>query len=126
MSNWSVVIGILGICGTGVWTVYHSRQRPHYVPLRYWSVGFAALLPAWLLAFVGLLGSPSGQGVGVTLPLPALFSSGVGLLGIVLTDALVRRLHASRRAHHPMIYWLLGLVAFVPAWCIALLGLLRR
>ncbi len=126
MGIWSVVIGILGICGTGVWTESRSRQRAHYGPQRYWSVGFAALLPAWFLAFIGLLGSPSEQGVNVSLPHAAFFSSGAGLLGIVFTDAALRRLHTSGRAHRPTTYWLLGVVALVPAWCIALFDLLRR
>lgn len=126
MSTWSVVIGILGICGTGAWMAYHRRQQTHEEPQRHWLMGLAGLLPAWFLAFVGLLGSLSEQGVNVSQPLAALFSSGAGLLGIVLTDAALKRLHASERTRRPMIYWLLGVVALVPAWCIALFDLLRR
>lgn len=126
MSTWSVVIGVLGICGTWAWMAYDTRQRTREEPQRYWLMGLARLLPAWFLAFVGLLGSPPKQGVNISLPVAALVSSGVGLLGIVLTDAAVRRLSTSARACRPTIYWLLGVSALIPAWCIALFDLLRR
>lgn len=126
MSNWTVVIGILGICGTWAWMAHDTRQRDIEKPQRYWMMGLAGILPAWFVAFIGLLGAPTRQGVNVSLPVAALFSSGVGLLGIVLTDAAVRRLHTSGRARRPAIYWFLGVVALVPAWCIALFDLLRR
>ena len=127
MIIWSVVIGILGVGGTGLWMRYHPRQGRHYEPQWYWFVGLAALLPAWFLAFLGLLGSsPPRPDAEVALPLSALFSSAAGLLGAVFTDATVRRLQASGRAPQPLIYWLLGMLSLVPAWCIALIVLLRR
>jgi hypothetical protein len=90
-------------------------QRPHL----HRSLGLAALGPAWLIAFVGLLGgSPTGR------PEASSFlhlSSSAALLGIILSDAAVRQ---SGRAYRSVTYWLLGGAALVPAWGIALLGLI--
>jgi len=126
MLLWSVVVGILGVCGTGVWVTYLGRQRTRYEPQWYWFYGLAALLPAWLLACLGLLTPPSGQGVQVSLPTAVLLASAVGLLGVVGTDAAVRRLQATVRARHPVLYWLLGIASLFPGWGIAVLGLLQR
>lgn len=127
MIVWSVSVGVLGICGTGWWLTSRRRQRPQSHPLWFWCLGLVALLPAWLLAFLGLLASPTGQSVvAVTLPPAALFSSGAALLGVVVTDVAVRRLQASGRPNGRVIYWLLGVVALLPGWGVALVGLLRR
>jgi len=127
MIVWSVSVGVLGICGTGLWLMSRSQQRDYGHPLRVWCLGLVALLPAWLLAFLGLLAAPTGQSVvAVLLPPAAILSSGVGLLGVVATDAAVRRLHASGRLDGRVLYWLLGVVALLPGWGVALFGLLRR
>jgi hypothetical protein len=127
MFTWSVIVGVLGICGMGLWMVYCSRQQPQWQPQWYWFLGLAALFPAWLFTFLSLLGSPSESGVvEVALPPSALFSSGAALLGVVGTDAAVRRLLASGRGPRPVMAWLFGVTSFVPAWGIALFGLLRR
>ena len=127
MLAWSILIGMLGICGTGLGIVYGSRYRPQWQPQWFWLLGLAALFPAWLVTFLSLFGSPSGSaGVEVAVPPAALFSSGAALLGVVGTDAAVRRLLASGRGLRPVMAWLFGIVSFVPAWGIALSGLLRR
>lgn len=123
MSRWSLIIGILGVCGAAVWLRSRMQHGASDAAQRSWLVGLASLFPAWLLAFVGLLSSPAGLEGTDSLPLSALFSSGAGLLGVVLTDAAVRQLLASGRARHPVLYWLLGVVSLMPAWCIALLHL---
>jgi hypothetical protein len=127
MIVWSVSVGVLGICGTGLWLMARSRQQDHGHPLRVWGLGLGAVLPAWLLAFLGLFAAPTGQSaVAVTLPPAAIWSSGVGLLGVVATDAAVRRLHAAGRLNGGALSWLLGVVALLPGWGVALFGLLRR
>lgn len=127
MLTWSVIVGVLGVCGTGLWIRSRSRHRAQWEPQWSWLLGLAALFPAWLLAFLGLLASPSGSGVvGVALPPSALLSSGAGLLGVVGTDAAVRRLLASGHVLRPVTSWLFGVASLVPAWGIALFGLLRR
>lgn len=121
---WSVVTALLGVIGTWVRMTRLARRQLPSGPMPYWFLGIAALLPVWLIAFVGLLGpSPVGR---PELPLEVGFilSSSAALLGLILTDGIMRRLSESGRAHRPVTYWLLGVAAFLPAWGIALLGLL--
>jgi hypothetical protein len=122
MSVWSVVLGVVGVCGSGVWILVDSRRGRAYEPQRAWLIGLAALFPAWLLAFLGLLEMASGLGSEVSLPHSALWSSGAGVLGVVLTDAAVRRLSDAGRTD-PLLPWLLGVIGLVPAWGLALLAL---
>ena len=119
MITWSVVAGVLGICGTGAWIIRLSSRSPHPSPERYWLLGMAALFLAWLIAFLGVLGSSMG-------PMPKgafIGSSSVPLVGVIVTDIVVRHLRQSGRAHRPVIYWLLGVAAILPGWGIALLAL---
>jgi hypothetical protein len=123
MIAWSVLIGLVGALATWGATrslgVRESSQRPHL----YWSLGLAALGPAWLIAFVGLLGgSPTGR-PGASLSVFLHLASSAALVGIILSDGAMRRLRESGRAHRSVTYWLLGGAALVPAWGIALLGL---
>ena len=122
----SIIVGALGLAGTSIWLGYHSRQRQSVGLQRYWYVGLAALLPAWLLAFLGVLTPPAGQEAFDTLPTAGIRSITASLLGIILTDWAVRRLRASQRAPAPVIYWLLGVAALAPAWCITLVSLFLR
>jgi hypothetical protein len=127
MHTWSVIVGVLGVCATGLWLRLPSQQRAQWQPQRCWLLGLVALFPAWLLTFLGLLGFPSGTGVvEEVLPPAALFSSGAGLLGVVATDAVLRRWFAFGHDLRPMLAWLLGVVSLVPAWGIALFALLRQ
>ena len=125
MIAWSVLIGLVGALAT--WGAMRSlggresSQRPHL----HWSLGLAALLPAWLIAFVGLLGasaSPTGRPE-ASLSVFLHLASSAALLGIILSDGAMRRLRESGRAYRSVTYWLLGGAALVPAWGIALLGL---
>ncbi|HXV83008.1 MAG TPA: hypothetical protein VEG60_24355, partial [Candidatus Binatia bacterium] len=84
-----------------------------------WLVGLAALFPAWLIAFLGLLPSSVGPERS-PLPRSALLSSVVALFGVVFTDMVVRRLDASGYSLSPFKYWVLGLAGLLPAWLITL------
>jgi hypothetical protein len=126
MITWSVIVRVLGICGTGLWMLSPSRLRAQWQLQWFWFLGLATLFPAWLLAFLGLLGSPSEMGVVEgALPPSALFSSGAGLLGVVATDAVMRRWLVLGRHFHPVLAWLFGIASLVPAWGIAFFALLR-
>jgi hypothetical protein len=80
----------------------------------------AALFPAWLIAFLGVLSSSAG-----TVPKGVLIgSSAAPLLGAIVTDSVVRHLRQSARSHGRVTYWLLGVTAILPAWGIGLLALI--
>jgi len=119
----SVVAGVLGVLGTCAGMTWFARRQSPRGPIFYWVLGLAALLPGWLIAFVGLLGSSTGERPEPSLELPFILSSSAALLGVILTDAALGRLRGSGREHRPVTYWLLGVAALAPAWGIALLGL---
>ena len=124
MIAWSVVIGLVGTLATWSATrslgARESSQRPHL----HWSLGLAGLAPAWLVAFVALLGaSPTGRPE-ASLSAFLHLASSAALLGIILSDGAMRRLRESGRAYRSVTYWLLGGAPLVPAWGIALLGLI--
>jgi len=121
MTKLSVVLGALGVVGTGVVTPYLSRWLPNPTPHHRWLLGVSGLFPAWLVAFVGLLPSSTGPADQIPLPPVAIFSSSAGLFGIILTEYVLRRLNRSGRVYNPLTYWLLGVGALLPGWCIALL-----
>jgi len=85
-------------------------------------VGIAAIFPAWLLAFLDLLGRSSGPRPEKVVSLSWILTSSLALLGVIATDRIIKRLRESGRARHPVIYWLLGVAALLPAWGIALLA----
>ena len=124
MAKWSVLIAVLGVATTAALVVHLGRRTSHGNPVWYWVLGLAGLLPGWLIAFLGLLGTVPAEG----RPEPSasaswILSSAAALLGLILSDAGLRRLRESGRYHRPVTYWLVGLLAFLPAWGIALLGL---
>ncbi len=124
MIKWSVLAGVLGVLGTGVGTAYLSRQKSSRDRTIYWLLGIAAFLPAWLIAFLDLLARSSGPRPEKALIAVWIFSSSLALLGVIVTDAALKRLHESGRGHRPLTCWLLGVLALLPGWGIAFLGLL--
>jgi hypothetical protein len=123
MRTWSLVVGIVGVLGTGAVVRWLQAKSAGREPRHYWLLGVAALFPAWLLAFLGLLQPANKQPVDVPLPPHALLSSGVGLLGLIATDYLLRRLPKPGTHFSPLTCWLLGCLALVPAWIVLLLSL---
>ncbi|MFQ5851022.1 MAG: hypothetical protein ACE5JU_10600 [Candidatus Binatia bacterium] len=119
MIRLSIVLGVLGLFATGGAVSYLSRRLSCGRPQHYWLLGLAALFPAWLVAFLALIPSPSEQGSRASLPPSVIFSSGAGLLGVIFTESVVRKLDKAGYSS-PTGYWLLGLLALVPAWLMAL------
>lgn len=113
----AALLGVLAGAG-GVLALRGSDRNPHL----YWLLGLVALCPAWAIVFVGLLGPAPGLRLEAGLIVAFVLSSAAGLLGVILTEAAVRRLGESGAARRPALYWLLGVVALAPAWVIALLG----
>lgn len=125
MSGWSILAGLLGVLGTGGGMLYLARRGFPQRSELYWLLGITALLPAWLIAFLDLLGRSSGPRPEKALSLSWILTTSVALLGVIVTDQVVKRLRESGRDRRPVIYWLLGVVALLPAWGIALLALSR-
>ena len=120
MIHWSVWIGILGVFGTAGVLAYLRRREISPLVEYSWLLGLAGLAPAWLVAILSLLGQTPAEVIDTPLPRPVLISSAVALLGVIFTDVLNRRLLARDISPRSTTVWLLGVVAFIPAWMIAL------
>ena len=126
MTGWSILAGLLGVLATGVAMAFlsrHDSSRPRTI---YWLLGMAALLPAWLIAFLDLLGRSSGPRPEKASSAAWILSSSAALLGVILTDVTLRRLRESGRDPGAVTCWLLGVLALLPGWGIALLGLILK
>jgi uncharacterized membrane protein (GlpM family) len=115
----SLVIGVVGALASAVATII-LKDRP---PRHYWLLGLASLFPAWLIAFLTVISPASQSPVDVPLPPRALFSSAVGLMGIIATDYLLRQSERTGRVFTPVLCWWIGLAALVPAWLMAAVNL---
>lgn len=121
MKTSSIILGVIGVIGTGALTPYLNRCLPNPSARHYWLLGVSALFPAWLVAFVSLLPSSTAGADRIPLPRPALFSSAVALFGIIVTEYFLRRMNRSGRVYDSATYWLFGVAALLPGWCLALL-----
>ena len=122
MTKLSIVLGVLGLVATAVVMSYASRWVSNWGPRPHWLLGLAAIFPAWLIAFLGLLSSSVGPEYD-PLPRSALLSSVVALLGVVFTDMAVRQVDKRGYFLSPFTYWFLGAAGLLPAWVIALWNL---
>ena len=93
------------------------RGRSPIAPL-----GLVTLLPAWLVAFVGLLGTTPGVRPQLVSGAAWLLSAAAGLIGAIATEARVRETGDFAEAHQATRLWRLGVLAFLPAWVIVLSG----
>lgn len=118
MIHWSLVTGLVGVVAARLGTARLDRRGLTRQPEVFWALGLAALLPAWLITFIGLLGSARDGRPGRSL----LLSVAAALLGVIVTDARVRRLRQAGGSCQAARYWRLGVWALLPAWAIALLG----
>ena len=123
MLRWSLVAGLVGVLGMRVGLIRLERAGNRPVEV-YWLLGLAALLPAWVIAFLGLLGHAAGRFPERSFEAWWILSSSAAILGVILADAAVRRLRAADEAYRPTRYWLVGVMTFLPAWGIAVLGML--
>lgn len=115
----SLIIAAMGVFGAWGALAYLDRKTSGRQEHCYWFLGLAGLFPAWLIAFLGLLQPVTQKPDETPLPPRALLSSGALLCGIIVTDYLLRRLQKSGRTLRPVAYWILGLIALLPAWLIA-------
>jgi hypothetical protein len=96
-----------------------ARRPTPPTPRVLWVAGLPALLLAWLVPFVSLLNA-SGTIEG---PPRKTFmgASAAALLGVLVSDWLINREEARASGQRPLISWLLGVAALVPAWLVALI-----
>ena len=120
MIAWSAVASVVGLAGTAALVARFKSRWPAWGPERYWVIGLAALLPAWLMAFLATIGPPGGEGPNKPL---FIITSALPLLGIIVTDALLRHWRAQRRVPGPIACWFLGIAAILPGWGITLIAL---
>lgn len=118
LPGWSLALAALGLLASGL--VLHRVRARLPEPHGPWLLGLAALFPAWLLSFVAglgyrVIGGPVEEG----LPVPLVLSSAAGLVGVIVTEALVRRRAERGRPWPPLASWALGALALAPAWAIA-------
>jgi len=117
----SLVAAALGVLASGLVLAHLGRRPEGPEPSLAWLLGLLGVLPGWVVAFVGLLGAAEAP-VG-PIRLAFVGSSAGGLVGVILTDVLVRRLRAAGPPRPVVTYWLLGLLAMTPAWLVTLVGL---
>ncbi|MFQ5897697.1 MAG: hypothetical protein ACE5JN_05555 [Candidatus Methylomirabilia bacterium] len=124
MIHWSALAIVVGVGGTWLGVRWLDRRQSSRPPEVDWLLGVIALLPAWLIAFLSLLGRAVETLPEASAAVWPIASAAAALLGVIVTDATVRRLRGSDARERRTRYWAAGLASLVPAWGIALLGVL--
>ena len=116
---WSLAFGIVGVAVSRWGARALARRGSPPTPRALWVVGLPALLFAWIVPFVALLNA-SGTIEG---PPRKTFmgASAVAILGVLVSDWLINREEKRESVRRPLVSWLLGVVALVPAWLVALI-----
>jgi hypothetical protein len=122
----SVFLALLGVVASRVSLASLTKDDASRDPHAYWILGMCALLPAWLVAFVGLLGSQPDVRPRLVSGVAFMLSVAAGLVGVIATEARVRETGDSVEARHATRLWRLGALAFVPAWVVVLIGYAAR
>jgi len=120
----SVLLGLIGVVASRIGLTHLTADGASRDPHAYWALGLVTLVPSWLVAFVGLLGTTPG--VRPQLVSGALLSAAAGLIGAIATEARVRETENFAEAHQATRLWRLGVLAFLPAWVIVLSGHVAR
>lgn len=118
----SIALGLIGLAITQSVMARMSRDDAGYPADAYWLLGIGGILPAWLVLFVGLLGRMSGRTPRMSVAAWWVLSSAAALGGVIITHGRLRRHVESGDGRPPRAFWRLGVVALMPAWCLALVG----
>jgi hypothetical protein len=121
----SLAAGGLGLAVTFLVERALRRRGVEGPPIRPWLLGLCALGLAWVIALIGLLDVVGASATGRPRTL-FLMPSAAGLLGVIASDALLRRLDATGRPPGWLLRWLLGVAALAPSWALLLVLLLRQ
>ena len=116
---WSMAFGIVGVAVSRWGARALARRGSPPTPRALWVVGLPALLFAWIVPFVALLNA-SGTIEG---PPRKTFmgASAAAILGVLVSDWLINREEKRESERRPLVSWLLGVAALVPAWLVALI-----
>ena len=116
---WSLALGVVGAAVSRWGARTLARRDTPPTPRALWVVGLPALLFAWLVPFVSLLNA-SGTIEG---PPRKTFmgASAAAILGVLASDWLINREEKREPERRPLVSWLLGVAALVPAWLVALI-----
>ena len=122
----SVLLGLIGVFASRFGLTCLNANGASRDPHASWALGLLTLLPAWLVGFVGLLGTTPGVRPQLVSSAAWLLSAAAGLIGAIATEAHVRGAGDSVEPHHATRLWRLGVLAFLPAWVIVLIGHVAR
>ncbi len=116
---WSLALAVAGVAVSRWGTRTLARRPTPPTPRVLWVAGLPALLFAWLVPFVSLLNA-SGTIEG---PPRKTFmgASAAAILGVLASDWLINREEKRGPDGRPLVSWLLGVAALVPAWLVALI-----
>jgi hypothetical protein len=114
----SLALGLAGALASRAWARRLAARGKDRDPHVDWSLGLLALVPAWLLAFLSLLGPTPARRLQGWAEAAWILAAAAALLGAIVTEARVR----SEPGGDPATHWWWGLAALAPAWLIALLG----
>jgi hypothetical protein len=112
----SILLGLIGISASHVGLTHLAADDASRDPHAYWALGLVTLLPAWLVVFIGLLGTQPGAKPQLGSGAAWVLSAAAGLVGAIVTEARVRDAGDTVEAHHATCLWRLGLLALLPAW----------
>src|SRR5262249_56960820 len=111
----SVLLGLIGVVASRIGLTYLTADGTSRDPHAYWALGLVTLLPAWLVAFLGLLGTTPGVRPQLVSGAAWLLSAAAGRTGARAPAAPVRAGGAVARAPPPPRAWGAGGGARPPA-----------
>lgn len=122
MIYWSLIAGLAGVVVARYGLFRLARGDSERAADLFWLLGLAGPLPAWLIAFVGLLGRLDGRRPEMSVAAWWLFSAAAALGGVIFTHGRIRAFEDSGQPLAPAMSWRIGVGTLLPAWGLALLG----
>jgi hypothetical protein len=114
----SLLVGLVGALVSRAWTRRLASRGVARDPHVDWVLGLLGLTPAWLVAFLALLGPTPARRLQGAAEATWILAAAAALLGAIVTEARVR----AEPEREWTARWWYGLAALAPAWIISLLG----
>lgn len=112
----SLILGLLGVVVTRAVVGRLARCESPSDAHACWALGLISLVPSWLIASFGLLGTTPGLRPELMGSAAWILSGAAGLAGTIFTE---RRVREAQTSGGPLQWWRLGLFGFLVAWAIA-------